>query len=165
MLTYVDAAFQDGRIVWLATNDPIWAEDESMILPLLPFYLGKAAPLDKEETLKEVREGFRFIHSAVIDAINDAYQKILSGEAPRAGEVRGMYADAQARTEEAQARVDALARELQDAEAALREARAAEEGLRQTLDTALEKITCKNCGYEFPEDSDFKFCPQCAAPR
>lgn len=25
--------------------------------------------------------------------------------------------------------------------------------------------SCKNCGYTFPEDSDFKFCPNCGAPR
>ena len=83
---YVEAAFEDGRITWISIGDKRFAETPGLGAKALEEefqaqFIGKAVPLALEDI--DAISGATFTSTAVVEAINKAYEKSLTAaEAP-----------------------------------------------------------------------------------
>lgn len=82
-------------------------------------------------------------------------------ESAAASELQVRLDAVQAVIADTEARLDQLAAEMAELQTTLDQYRAEESELIQ----ALARMKCQYCGYEFPEGSEFNFCPLCGAPR
>lgn len=100
--------------------------------------------------------------NAIVEAVNNAYDQTQS---PSISSLRQQLAVAQNAVAAASAQVIQAEALLADAQNALLTAQEMESQLQELLDAALADLACSGCGYVFPEDSGFRFCPLCGAPR
>lgn len=88
-----------------------------------------------------------------------------TASAASVADLQAQLADTEATIAQLYAYLDDLAMQQKTAESQLAEAVEKQALLLQMLDEAVAHGVCQNCGFQFPEGSNYKFCPECGTPR